>query len=366
MKSGPNSTALINKLTFSAKKAPTPEGDNKHEEDVVGRDNKIGILAFRELNIKLEATIEANKLAQGKNIKISEQNAAISLANESILDESQKVSLLEKENVNVVEEKQGDYIAKIHGANPAYIFFYNAKVAGEVENKKCDDGRVLSTLGLKFHISLTVDTDKRESLCNGCDIVRDILSENETFFKILRIENIDKIKPRDQGKLITIYTNFNPNINLGKWKLILQRVTQELESKQILPGPRAIGSPDKPEEHLKGSRFISYRYDDEHHALDQIHAILKPDRKLPIGSLKLKQAQLEIEDAKKTMIAILALTEGVVSDGPKKGWPKKDPVELIDVGIVLRGQSIDHNAASTNETDKEVESENQSSRRLSK
>jgi hypothetical protein len=311
--------------------SPGAADEKKQEDEGLTPDRSIDTYAYPTLNSKLSSNIENNKITAAKNENIDEQNKAIALKNEEILEESKKIPEIKRLAPKAVEELQGNYRAFIQGANKAYIFFYNNKSAMEAESKKCDEGIVLSTLGLKFHISLPEDVQNKIMLYNGWDIVKTIFIDNDLFFKVLREEYIKDIKLDDHGKLITLYANNNPNMTIEKWRLILENVTQRLEDNLIEPGPRATSTKDKPEEYINGSRFISYRYDDECNAYEKLKAKITPNKKKPIGSAAVEKARLEKAAAEETLNLIQRLVGGVISEGPKRGWPVNDPIKALIV-----------------------------------
>jgi hypothetical protein len=115
--------------------------------------------------------------------------------------------------------------------------------------------------GLKFHISLP-EWD-REHYKSGCDIVADILMENGISFKYIKDRYKMSADGEQAGKDITVAAAYNPEKDVLFWSRLLTQITRKLVNSDINPGYRVLGSADKPERPIRGSNYVTYRYENE-------------------------------------------------------------------------------------------------------
>ncbi len=146
-----------------------------------------------------------------------------------------------------------------------FIYFTNDKCTREKtleKYKNNPEGVKCTVLGLKFHISLPEDNDILR--LKAWIIISDILIDNKinSFKTIQHGERMSK-DPNQRGKDITIYANFNPELDIQSWSHILKQITQSLTNEKIPPGFRTPNLIDNPEKPIAGSNYITYRYEDE-------------------------------------------------------------------------------------------------------
>jgi hypothetical protein len=117
--------------------------------------------------------------------------------------------------------------------------------------------RASDNKGYKFHISLGVDDN---NLYEGWKVVLPILAKyGIKHFKIAP-DGFDELNKEQRGKEITVYSFENPDIPKETWAQLLEAITYELAVQNIKPGPFP-NNPDRKDEKIPGSDYISYRND---------------------------------------------------------------------------------------------------------
>lgn len=134
--------------------------------------------------------------------------------------------------------------------------------------EKTQQGEIFEKYGLKFHISLP--ENDRKKYAEGWNRIKDILiDEDVKFFKVADENTRMSSRTGQQGKDITIYTNRNPEKTANDWLNILIQITQSLVENEIPPGYQTCHKEEgeRPDTEIKGSKYISYRYEYEDESL---------------------------------------------------------------------------------------------------
>lgn len=180
-------------------------------------------------------------------------------------------AILSKDGVNL------QYTAKIMKNNTDFV---GISLAGRVnEEAETEDGKFFKQYNLKFHISLPEkdkDTEENSQYNRGWEIIcKTLMTHRIVFFKVIKPGLKMSDVPEQRGKDVTIYVTNNPDKSCKDWQAIFEEITRELVMQGISPGYKQVtlnlkrerGSKIKgshrEEKHIKGSHYVSYRYEGE-------------------------------------------------------------------------------------------------------
>ncbi len=151
------------------------------------------------------------------------------------------------------------YGAFILPGNRSFIGFARGEDSSGEPSK---EGNIFKEYGLKFHISLpefNLPMYKR-----GWDIVRNTLFYHKVqSFKVIMPGKKMSDEVGQEGKDVTVYIDAEPNRTTAEWKIVLEDITNRLAQDGISPGYRPLGTSDKPEKPIRGTNYVTYRYEND-------------------------------------------------------------------------------------------------------
>lgn len=108
------------------------------------------------------------------------------------------------------------YVAMVIPRNPN---FFMLTYVGERKDE-CEEGKISTIVGLKFHISLPEPDNEKFELSRGWGIINSVLRAHQADMKMIRrgINMFDV--PEQRGKIITVYTS--PEKDNKAWQSMFQ------------------------------------------------------------------------------------------------------------------------------------------------
>jgi hypothetical protein len=128
----------------------------------------------------------------------------------------------------------------------------------------------------KFHISLQEAKNKDKiyhgtNFCQGFNLIKDILISEQYNIKSFKVADMTNImacgaQGLQRGKDITIFINTDPGKSIIEyWNPLLTEIITKLVINQVKPGfaPIVEGDYDRKDKLIRGTTYISYRYEKE-------------------------------------------------------------------------------------------------------
>jgi hypothetical protein len=197
----------------------------------------------------------------------------------------------------------GGYGAFILPGNRSFIGFQRGD---DPEGQPSQEGHIFKEYGLKFHISLP--EFNLEMYKKGWNIVRNTLFYHKVqSFKVIMPGKKMSDDLGQEGKDVTVYIDAEPSRTVEEWKIVLEDVTNRLAQEGISPGYRPPGTAAKPEKPIKGTNYVTYRYENKKEEswpeFDpcEVIAVICKYPQLEIPMLKRHESLEKIEHLKKPM-----------------------------------------------------------------